>query len=278
MNQSPFIKTFGEPPTGPSTLVVTWNEDGGRLGPGIAEYLAWKLPFHLLAEVEPELFFPLAGVSIDNDAAKFPYIRFYYCPEKSLVVLRTDPPAFEWHAFLEQVLGLAQDLCHVKEVYTVGSMITLAHHNQPRQLLSVSNSADMKRALTQYDVYTGMEYQSSNGQHPSMASYVMWAAARKNMPGANLWIPIPFYLSMSKDVRSWKRALQFLNERLSMDIDLTDLDSVADRNDAKIADVIGRVPHLGEYMRKIQSSSPLTQEESEQLAREVTEALREEPN
>lgn len=277
MNETPSVKILGEPPAGPSTLLVTWNEDGGRLGPGIAEYLSWKLAFHLFAEIEPEQFFPLSGVAIENDVAKFPSIRFYYCPDKSIVVLRTDAPTYQWQTFLSQVLDLATDLCHAKELYTVGSMMTMGTHTGPRHLLSVSNSPDMKRALTQYDVYTGMEYQGTRGQRPSMASYLIWTAGKRNLPGANLWVPVPFYLAVSKDIRAWKRALQFFNERLGMGLDISDLDSVSDRHDARIAEVVEGNPQLAEYMRKVADSNPVTQEESERFARFIAQALNDIP-
>lgn len=258
-----------------SSLIVAWRDDAGKLGSRTTEYVRRKLACEALVDIEPDHFFPLDGVSIDNDISVFPETRFYQCPNKLFSLLTSDMPAFEWHEFLQLVLDVAQHHCKAKEIYTVGGMITLTAHTSPRQIVAVANSPEMKRVLAQFDVVSELEHQTMPGQRPTMSSYLLWMARKRNIPAASLWVPMPFYLTSNEDPRAWKRILSFLNTRFDLGIDLRDIDEAQMAQDSKIAELLKRMPELEEYVRKLESNLALTQEESEKLAKGMREGLRE---
>jgi len=47
---------------------------------------------------------------------------------------------------------VAEHHCRVKELYTIGAMVSFSAHTTPRELLAVVNSAEMKEVLSQYDL------------------------------------------------------------------------------------------------------------------------------
>ncbi|MBI2856867.1 MAG: PAC2 family protein [Chloroflexi bacterium] len=271
------VTIYAEPQLQDATLVVAWAGDAGRLGPGVVEHLDRRLGGKTFAEIEPVAFFPLNGVAIADDVARFPESKFNYCPDKSLALLKSDPPAWEWHDFLNTLLDVAQQRCHVKEILTLGGMVSVATHTAPRPLMAVSNSPEMARNLSQYDISPGVDYDTHPTQRPTMSSYLLWLAQKRNIPAASLWVAVPFYLVAVEDPRAWSRAAAFLNEKLGLAVDLAELDERAAGQDRSIAEVRERSPDLDGLFRKLESATSLTPEESERFVRGIGEALRRRP-
>jgi proteasome assembly chaperone (PAC2) family protein len=257
-----------------SSLVLAWKEDGGGLGRKVTDYLNWKLEGQEFAEVEPEDFFPLGGVAIRGDLAQFPESKFYACPQHNLVIFQSDTPSAEWYKFLNTVLYVAENFCQVKELYTVGAMVSFSAHTAPRQLLAVVNSAEMKETLSQYDLGRDMDYQTPAGERPTLNSFLLWIARARNIPAASLWVPIPFYLAALEDAQAHKKALSFLNERLDLKIDLTDLDHKIREQNERLALARSRSSQIDDCINKLESNLMLSEEENEELMRRIEDFLR----
>jgi len=268
------FEIYGEPEIESSSLVVGWSEDAGKLGTKVADYLNKKLGGEEFGEIEPADFFPLGGVSVEDDVAQFPESKFYWCREKHLVILKSNQPGSEWHRFLNSVLDVAEDYCHAKELYTIGGMVSLAAHTSPRELLAVANSPEMREILSQYDLARGFDYETAPGQRPTLSSFLLWVAKRRKIAAASLWVPIPFYLVAAEDPRAWRKTVEFLDRRFGLGIDLGDLDEDVARQDEKIAELRSRSSEVDSYIRKLESNLGLTEEENEKLVKEVAEFLR----
>jgi len=138
--------------------------------------MKWKLKGQKVAEFEPEDFFALSGVTIEDNLARFPESKFYACQEHELVVFQSDAPSTERYRFLSSVFDEAEHHCRVKELYALGTIISSGAHTTPRQLLSVVNSPEMKEALSQYDLTRDMDYQTQPGERPTLNSFLLWIA------------------------------------------------------------------------------------------------------
>lgn len=274
MSEKHAFEIYGEPEIESSSLVVGWSEDAGKLGTKVADYLNKKLGGEEFGEIEPADFFPLGGVSVEDDVAQFPESKFYWCREKHLVILKSNQPGSEWHRFLNSVLDVAEDYCHAKELYTIGGMVSLAAHTSPRELLAVANSPEMREILSQYDLARGFDYETAPGQRPTLSSFLLWVAKRRKVAAASLWVPIPFYLVAAEDPRAWRKTVEFLDRRFGLGIDLGDLDEDVARQDEKIAELRSRSSEVDSYIRKLESNLGLTEEENEKLVKEVAEFLR----
>ena len=274
MGEGQPFKLFFKPELESSPLVVAWNQDAGRVGPKVADYLNKELASREFAEITPESFFALSGVSVEDDIAQFPESKFYCCRGKSLVIFRSDVPRYEWYEFLSLVLDIAEKYCKVKEIYTVGGMVSPGAHNTPRMLLSVTNSTEMKQMLRQYDLISDMDYETQDGQRPTFSSFLLWAAKRRNIAGISLWVPVPFYLLAVEDPWACKKVMEFFDRRFDLNINFTGIDDEIAKQDREIAQVRSQVPELDSYISKLEGNLGLTVDESEKLVKELEEWLR----
>ncbi len=238
------------------------------------EYLIEKLGGKEFGEIEPADFFPLDGVSVENDVAQFPESRFYCCQEKNLVLVKSTPPRSQWYRFLCCILDAAEHYCHTRELYTIGGMVAFGAHTTPRELLATANSPEMKQVLNQYDLARDTNYETPPGQRPTLNSFLLWVAKRKNIVGANLWVPVPFYLIATEDPQACRKVAEFLDRRLGLGLNFRDLDEEVAKQNERIAGLRSRLPEVDSYIQKLESNLRLTPEESEELAREVEESLR----
>ena len=140
--------------------------------------------------------------------------------------------------------------------------------------MAVSNSPEMKKALSQYDLVTDMDYESPPGRRPTLSTFLLWAAMRRKIGGASLWVTMPFYLVAVEDPQAWRRTLDFFDKRFDLGIDFRNLDEEVVRQNEKIVQARNRFPELDDYIGRLESNLSLTEEESEKLAREVGEFLR----
>jgi predicted ATP-grasp superfamily ATP-dependent carboligase len=101
-------------------------------------------------------------------------------------------------------------------------------------------------------------------------------ARRRNIPGVNLWVPIPFYLVTSEDPKAQKRVLKFFDERFGLNIDFGDINHEVEEQNKKLAQARLRLPEVDDYIRRLESNLRLSQEENERLTQEVEEFLRKE--
>jgi len=257
-----------------SSLIVVWNQDVGKLGPRVSAYLAKELKARVLGEISPEGFFSLSGVTVENDVAQFPESRFYGGQNKNLVIFKSDIPRSDWYGFIKLLLYVAEKTFKVKQILTIGGMVLPGAHTSPRTILSIVNSASIKRALSSLDVVHDMDYETRDDQRPTFSSYLIWAAKNRNIPGTCLWAPIPFYLMTLEDPQACKKILELLNGYLGLRISYARIDDEVTEQNLKIARIRREFPELDGYISKLESNQGLTAEEGEKLVKELDVLLR----
>jgi len=274
LNEGKPFKLFSRPKFDSSTVVVVWNQDVGRLGPKVADYLTRQLAGRELGEVSPDGFFSLSGVTVEDDVAQFPESKFYRCRTKDFVIFKSDIPRFDWYGFINLVLEISEKYFNVKQIYTIGGMVVPSAHTAPRTLLSVVNSTEMKRTISNYDIVHDMNYETNDDQRPTFSSYLLWAAKAKDIPGACLWVPVPFYLITVGDPEACKTILELLDRHLELNINFSDINNEVAQLNQKIAQARDRFPDLDGYISKLESNLGLTAEEGESLVKKIDELLR----
>ena len=274
MDEIQAFKVYGKRELQDSSLIVGWSEDAANLGTRVIDYLNRKLGTEEFGEIEPMDFFPLGGVSVEDDIVQFPESKFYCSYEKNLVILKSNAPRAEWHRFLNSVLYVAEHYCHVKELYTIGGMVSLSAHTFPRELLLVSNLSRMKTVLSRYDLTRGMDYETPPGQRPTLSSFLLWAARNRDIPAASLWVPIPFYMVAAEDAAACRKVVDFFDQKLALGIDLRDLDEAVASQNEKFTQIRFSFPEVDSIIRNLESNIALSQEDSEKLARDIEEYLK----
>ena len=276
MSKSTACTFYDKPKLRECSLIVCWNEDAARLGPKVINYLNNKLQGKFFCEIEPEGFFSLGGVLVNNNIAQFPESKFYYFPDHELIALKSGTPRTEWYKFLNTIIDIVEQLCPIKELYTIGSMVTFTAHTMPRTLFATVNYSDMKATLSQYNIATDMNYETPPGQRPTISSYLLWIAKHRNVMGAALWVPVPFYLLPTDDTKAWRKTTDFFNRKFNLNIDLTDIDEKIHQQNARLVGLANQYPELDDLFRKLENNVNLTDEENGRLVQLIEENLRSE--
>ena len=250
------------------TLIVAWDEDAGKLGPKVIEYINRKLNAKSFCEVEPTGFFSLEGVAIENDIAQFPEGKFYNCGRNDLVVFKSNEPRFERHKFLDDLCDLAQRYCKIRQVYTLGGTVSSVVHTDSRRILAVFNQEQIQQELS------GLGLENMNWQGPpAISSFLLWVAQRKSIPGVSLWTEIPFYLAAGEDFHAIRATLSFLDKRFGLSLDLAELDEQIRRQDAKIDQLRQNDVQIDRCIGMLESKLALSADEQVELSKKVAEAL-----
>ena len=128
MSMEPAYRIYGKPRLKKRVLIAGWAEDAAHLGMRTLEYIMQETGSNEFGEINPEDFFTMAGVNVEDDVAIFPQSKFYMSGDGKLVIFKSSMPRGDWYRFLNTVLDVAQKHCGVKEIYTVGAMLSSAAH------------------------------------------------------------------------------------------------------------------------------------------------------
>ncbi len=190
------------------------------------------------------------------------------------MVLKSSAPSYEWYKFLNLILDVAE-YYRVKELYTIGGMVSLGAHTAPRELTATFNSTELKEALSHYNLGGSWDFEAPPGQRPTLNSFLIWVARRRNIPAVSLWLPIPFYLLTVDDPATRRRVLEFFHQRFNLGIDFSALDAEIEQQNQGLAEMRSRFPDIDESIEKLESNLRLSAEETRKLVQEVEAAVRE---
>jgi predicted ATP-grasp superfamily ATP-dependent carboligase len=254
-------------------LIVGWIDDASKIGERTLDHIIQGTGCEPCAEILPDGFFPMAGVNVEDDVAQFPECRFYGSSAHNLLVFKSSIPRTEWYRFLHAVMDVSTSF-GVKEIYTVGAMVSAAAHTMPRVLVSIANSDDVKNGLEPYNVMTGSDFETPPGQKPTFSSYLAWVAKQRDITAVNLWVPAPFYLVQAEDPRACKRLVYFFNDKYSIGVTFTTMDDEITVQNRKIAELYEASPEVEDLVRKLETGEGLDSEQTEKLVHDVSEHLR----
>ncbi|MHB8086214.1 MAG: PAC2 family protein, partial [Dehalococcoidia bacterium] len=193
--------------------------------------------------------------------------------DRKLVIFKSGMPRGDWYRFLNAVLDVSQKHCGVKEIYTVGAMLSSASHTMPRLLMPIVNSRSMKEELAPFNVVDNTDYETPLGQKPTLSSYLSWLAGKRGINAANLWVPVPFYLLTLDDPRAVKRLVYFFNSKFDLGIDFTVLDAEIAEQNRGIAQLFSQMPEIEGFVRKLEVGEGLDPDQAEKLTQTMAEVL-----
>ena len=272
------LKFSAQPKLRKPTLVIGWESDTARLGEKVTDNLIKNLDAQPFCDIDPVEFFPLGGVTIENDIVQFPQSTFYACREHNLIIFRSAIPRYEWYKFLNLGVDGAQEYCRVKEMYAGGGMITFAPHTAPRDSWATFSSPKIKKSLSSYQLSREMDFETPPGSRPTLNSYLLWIAKKRELPAVSLWVPVPFYLITTNDPDSHKKALEFFDTRLALNLDYTDIDVTIKQQNEKLRRLRQSSEEVDAYIKKLERNQRLSEEEHENMVKAVDDCLRKRNN
>lgn len=262
------VELYSQPQLENPSLIVGWQEDAGRLGWLVLDYLLAHIQGRSFGEIGPEGFFPLNGISIEDDVARFPESQFYAGTRKDLIIFRSNQPPAEHYSFLNSLLDMAQHYCRVTELYTVSGTITPVAHSGARRLLAVFNQPAQQRRLRGL----GLEDMTWEGP-PAINSYLLWLARKREIPGVSLWPEVSFYLAAAEDFKAARAVLTFFDRRFQLGLPLAVLDEKIRQQDERLALLRKQDAEIDKLIRILEMGLSLSEEEQLRLARGVTDFL-----
>jgi proteasome assembly chaperone (PAC2) family protein len=179
---------------------------------------------------------------------------------------------------LNLVVDVAQEYCRVKEMYAVGGMITFAPHTAPRDSWATFSSPKIKKSLSSYQLSREMDFETPPGSRPTLNSYLLWIAKKRELPAVSLWVPVPFYLITTNDPDSHKKALEFFDTRLALNLDYTDIDVTIKQQNEKLRRLRQSSEEVDAYIKKLERNQRLSEEEHENMVKAVDDCLRKRNN
>ncbi|MCL5279707.1 MAG: PAC2 family protein [Planctomycetes bacterium] len=252
------------------SLIVGWTKDVGAVSRGVADFLADTPGTSSFGQVRPVSFFPVGGVTVNDDVAEFPQSRLVCNERENIVILRSDEPSSHRYEFLNGVLDLAEEYHGVETLYTVNGIASMIPHTANRRAFLVSNDLALQRELRRV-VPAGLAWQGP----PNTSIYLLWLAKNRHLPGVGLWVEVPFYLVDSEDFQAIKTGASLLGRILGWPFDLDDLDQRIAEQDETLTQLREQDPEIDTRIRILEQGESLDGNEQRELVEAVQGALKE---
>jgi proteasome assembly chaperone (PAC2) family protein len=267
MNPQMFRFT-SRPPLEKASFIVSWTKDTGAVSEVVADRLVKASSASDFCQIDPAHFFPVGGVTVEDDIAQFPESRFLYSAASKAVILRSDEPPFHRYDFLNGILDLAQYNGQADTLYTVNGIAAVIPHTATRRALAVYNDPVLQKKLRPF-VSGGMTWQGV----PNLSTYLLWLARGRNLPGVGLWVEVPFYLADHEDLWSVKSAVSLLSIILGQEWDFGELDRLIDDEEERLARLRKDDRDIDAKIRTLEEGHSLSRQEQMELAEAVQSAL-----
>jgi predicted ATP-grasp superfamily ATP-dependent carboligase len=252
------------------SLIVGWTKDIGAVSRGVADFLAEAPGTRSFGEIRPAGFFPIGGVTVEDDVAQFPQSRLYCNERSNVVILRSDEPQSRRHEFLRAVLDLAEHYNGAEAIYTINGIASMIPHTATRRVFMVANDPGIQRELRRF-VPAGLAWQGP----PHTSTYLLWLAKQRRLPGVGLWVEVPFYLANSEDSLAIRTGVSLLARIFGWDYDYDDLDRRIAEQDETLAQLREEEPEIDARIRILEQGESLDREEQRDLVETVQGALKE---
>jgi hypothetical protein len=232
------IRLYREPKLKNPFMVAAWPGMGG-VAIIAARYLREKLGAQEFGSIEPDEFFDLGGVLIEQNIVKdieFPESKFYVWQGSGgsdlLIFIGEAQPVMKGYRLANLVLDIAQKF-KVKRVYTFAAAPNHIHHTKRPRVLAVATKPKLTEELKRYDVTLLGE-----GSISGLNGLLLGAAKTRNIDGICLLGEIPIYTTQIANPRSSKAVLQVLSQMSGLEVDLSDMDNWAREMDEEVEEKI----------------------------------------
>jgi len=132
----------------------------------------------------------------------------------------------------------------------LGAFLANIPHSMEVPVSGFSSSAEKLERLLEIDVHSS-RYEGPTG----MVGVLQDTFRRANIPVSSLWAAAPHYLAATPNIKVTAALLSYLNTFLSFDLDLSDIQSDAQRFEEQITMLVARDPEASAYVRKLEEQA-----------------------
>jgi proteasome assembly chaperone (PAC2) family protein len=174
---------------------------------------------------------------------------------RSVLVLAGPEPDMRWHAFTQQVVGLASRM-QVERVFGLGAFPAPVPHTRPVRLIGTSTDAELAAAVG--FLPSGIEVPSG------VQGALEVAFGQASIPAVGLWARVPHYLAAMPYPAASAALVDGLARLAELEIDTSALHAAAGATAAQIAQVIAASEEHTALVRQLEeqhdaeASGPVT--------------------
>ncbi len=227
---------YKEPQLNSPHFIAAWP-GMGNVALRAASFLREKLQAEELGEIAPGDFFPLPGVTIrDNliDEPRLPRSKFYSWrnqpDSRDILIFIGDaqPSSGKEYAFANRVMDIAIQF-RAERIYTFAAMPSNIGHKEIPRVWGVATDAKLTEVLREFDVQI-----MASGHISGLNGSLLGVAKMRGIEGICLLGELPYYASQLENPRASKAVLEVLGNMLDINIDMTELENLAQYTEAEI--------------------------------------------
>lgn len=164
---------------------------------------------------------------------------------RDIILFTGVEPQLKWKTFSASFLEVCQHF-NASEVVFLGALLADVPHSIEVPISGTSSSSDVMERLHEMDVHTS-RYEGPTG----MIGVLQDICRQVQIPSATLWAATPHYLAATPNIKVTSALLTYVNTYLSLDLNLSDIQSDAIHFEEQITTLVERDPEASAYVRKL---------------------------
>jgi len=279
-----FVRRTSRPSLRSPRAVIAWEgwNDAADAASGATAFLLGQhddpSPF---ASIEPEEFYdfqvnrPLVEVS-DGGTRRlvWPATRAHALErdagEHDLVIVTGTEPNLRWKTYTRSIASLLMET-DVEFVLTLGAFIGQVAHTRPVPLIGVATDP----ALVDRHGLMASRYEGPTG----VVGVMLEACREAGIPALSMWAAIPHYLASNPNPKAMLALLDRASEILDVPIDTSELATVADEFEQRVAEAMAGNSDFVGYVHRLEEQAPgdaaIDPSNSAQMISEIEDFLKE---
>ncbi|MCX8116535.1 MAG: PAC2 family protein [Desulfobacterota bacterium] len=221
------------------------------------QYLIDQLKAKPLASIPLGHFYDLSarrpiGIIVEGRLRELvlPRNDFYYAhlaPDRDLLLFSGVEPHFQWEAFSQLFLEVAQRF-EAQPIITLGGTYDSIPHTFPTVVSAVFNSEALEEELLE----AGLQFTEYTGPI-SIHTFLLEMARKRGIKALSLWGHAPQYLQ-ARNVKVVHGLLQKLNRLIRAEIDLSKLANASHYFDQQVQHLVSQDPKLAEMIQRLEEA------------------------
>ncbi|MBI3991965.1 MAG: PAC2 family protein [Candidatus Lambdaproteobacteria bacterium] len=228
-----------------------WN-DGGTAATSSVRHMIKAFSAERFARIDPEEFYVFSEnrPHVKFDAGNRREIvwqknEFFHASlpgtGRDVVLFLGSEPNLRWRTFCANFVAVAKQL-DVQCIVTLGAFLADVLYTLPVQLSGLSN----QEGLSEKHKLQTTSYEGPTGIVGVLTKY----CDEHQLPTLSLWAGVPYYISIPNPKASLAQ-LKKLQEIFAFEIDLSEIERLADSFDNEINDVVAKNPNVAAYVREL---------------------------
>ena len=230
-----------------------WN-DAGDAATDVVEWLARRFDAQACATLDPEEYLDfqaarptvelLDGVVRTVQWPSFDVSTVSVPGGRDLVLVLGVEPNLSWHAFCDDLVGVARRTgCEI--VVTLGALLGDVPHSRPVRCTGSATDDVLSARLG----ITRSRYEGPTG----IVGVLHDAFRQAGFAAASVWAPVPHYVAAAPNPKATRALLGKLGELLDLSVDVTDLDIAAAAWERSVADVVADDADVQAYVANLEA-------------------------